>query len=146
MFCLKFNIPLIWFCESNQIIITGFVARISCHWPVGGSHMVPQTNEQLSPLTSSISGEGITGSSGPSGSLSSLSLSGSGFNTKPVPQETKARLLGHGLQHHGKYQLNKSAELLSYPTGTATAPHPLCHPDCWSSRCNLSPLLQPLPG
>lgn len=43
-------------------------------------------------------------------------------------------------------KLNKPAELLSYPRDTATALHPLCHPDCWPSRCSPFPLLQPLLG
>lgn len=65
-----------------------------CPWNVlasllGSSHVdhfyiIDERNEQLSPFTSSISGEGITGSSESSGSLSSLSLSASGFNTKPA--------------------------------------------------------------
>lgn len=52
------------------------------------NRQVSYRTRPLSPFTSSISGEGITGSSGPSDSLSSLSLSGSGFNTKPVKQKT----------------------------------------------------------
>lgn len=102
----------------------------------------------ISPLTSSISGEGITGSSGPSGSLSSLSLSGSGFNTKPGEQQTKPGLLGLWTAALWVWQFNrvKHGQLLPYPRDTATALHPLCRPDWCSSRCSPFPLLQPLPG
>lgn len=71
-------------------------------------------------------------------------------STPNLQQETKARLLGHGLQHHGKCQFyrlyGKLNRLLSYPRDTVTALHPLCHPDCLPSRCSLFPLLRPLLG
>lgn len=71
-------------------------------------------------------------------------------STPNLQQETKARLLGHGLQHHGKCQFyrlyGKLNRLLSYPRDTVTALHPQCHPDCLPSRCSLFPLLRPLLG
>lgn len=67
-------------------------------------------------MTSSISGEGITGSSGPSGSLSSLSLSGLGFKTKPKAE--RAMLVWWGLQLHGNSFIDQ--------TGSAVLPQRHC--------------------
>lgn len=138
---------------NSYCIEWGFVVGILSLLPVGGSHMVPQTGEMNNPHLwhHPSQGRGSLDHQDRQPRSPHFHSQGQGSTPSLLYKKTNARLLG--LQHHGKCQFcglfhkfKMPVKLLSYPRDTATALHPLCRRGCWSSRCSLSPLLQPLLG
>lgn len=114
-------------------------------WPVGGSHTVPQTSEMNNSHLWHRPSPGR-------GSLDHQDHQAHCPHFHSQGKGSTPNLL-HEKQKPGCWDMDYSimgnagfTELLSYPRDNVTTLHPLCHPDCWPSRCSLFPLLQPLLG